>query len=81
MAGTERLSIRIHSINAERVPAAHRRASAHYTSTSGFLLALRRIRIRSGGVLLSSHRAPSHPPLNRIDDARPVVVVIVYAGF
>ena len=33
--------------------------------TSGFLLALRRIRIHSGGVLLSSHRAPSHhPPLN-----------------
>ena len=33
-------------------------------ASSGFLLALRRIRIRSGGVLLSSHRAPSHPPLN-----------------
>ena len=33
-------------------------------ASSGFLLALRRIRIRSGGVLLSSHRAPSHPPLH-----------------
>ena len=33
-------------------------------ASSGFLLALRRIRIRSGGVLLSSHRAPSHLPLH-----------------
>ena len=33
-------------------------------ASSGFLLALRRIRIRSGGVLLSSHRPPSHPPLH-----------------
>ena len=52
-------SIRIHSTRNESPHIA-----APSPITSGSLLALRRTRIHSGGVLLSSHRAPSHPPLN-----------------
>ena len=78
------------SINAERVPDSQGRASAYHIR-----IALRRIRIHSGGVLLSSHRGPSSsPPIvaspirGVLDGATRLVVavavvlvVVVYAGF